>query len=180
MTCSPNSVSRRPGDRSGDGRAHRTDADRARRPGPGDPPTRLDEGNAAFETDAPTWEEAFDAAKPTEHRLTSPDDGDQVLGRAAVAPLSDRCAYAGAVERSLYVHPDAPGRGVGLGLLTPLLASTGTAGVWTVRSGILPEDTAGLAPRTRAGFRVIGTRERIGRRRGKWRDAVLVERRSPT
>jgi phosphinothricin acetyltransferase len=138
----------------------------------------IDEGDATFETTAPSWE-AFDGAKLQEHRLVALDEGDQVLGWAAVVPVSDRCAYAGVVEHSVYVHPDARGRGVGLALLTALLASTDAAGIWTVQSGIFPENTASLALHERAGFRVIGTRERIGRHHGTWRDVLLVERRSP-
>ena len=139
----------------------------------------VDESKAAFETTAPTWE-AFDNVKLQEHRLVALDEGDEVLGWAAVVPVSDRCAYAGVVEHSVYVHPDARGRGVGLALLTALLASTDAAGIWTVQSGIFPENTASLALHSRAGFRVVGTRERIGRHHGTWRDVVLFERRSPT
>ncbi|MFF4169482.1 GNAT family N-acetyltransferase [Streptomyces sp. NPDC001744] len=138
----------------------------------------INEGNATFETTAPTWQ-AFDAAKLPDHRLVALD-GDRVLGWAAVVPVSDRCAYAGVVEHSVYVHPDARGRGTGLALLEALLASTDAAGIWTVQSGIFPENTASLALHQRAGFRVIGTRERIGRHHGAWRDVVLVERRSPS
>jgi Sortase and related acyltransferases len=138
----------------------------------------IDEGNATFEITAPTWE-AFDTARLPEHRLVALGEDDSVLGWAAVVPVSDRCAYAGVVEHSVYVHPDARGRGVGLALLTALLTSTEAAGIWTVQSGIFPENTASLALHTRAGFRVIGTRERIGRHHGVWRDVVLVERRSP-
>ncbi|MEV6549966.1 N-acetyltransferase family protein [Streptomyces sp. NPDC051597] len=138
----------------------------------------LDEGQASFETTAPTWE-AFDAAKLPAHRLVALS-GDRVLGWAAVVPVSDRCAYAGVVEHSVYVHPDARGRGVGMALLNALLASTDAAGIWTVQSGVFPENTASLALHGRAGFRVVGTRERIGRHHGVWRDVVLVERRSPT
>ncbi|MEU7426322.1 N-acetyltransferase family protein [Streptomyces sp. NPDC040750] len=137
----------------------------------------IDEGNATFETTAPTWE-AFDKAKLPDHRLAALDGG-RVLGWAAVVAVSDRCAYAGVVEHSVYVHPDARGRGIGLALLTALLESTDAAGIWTVQSGIFPENTASLALHQRVGFRVIGTRQRIGRHHGTWRDVVLVERRSP-
>lgn len=139
----------------------------------------IEEGNATFETTAPSWQ-SFDAAKLSAHRLVALDEGDQVLGWAAVVPVSDRCAYAGVVEHSVYVHPGARGRGVGLNLLTALLDSTDSAGIWTVQSGIFPENTASLALHQRAGFRVIGTRERIGRHLSRWRDVILVERRSPT
>ena len=87
--------------------------------------------------------------------------------------------YAGVVEHSLYVAVAARGREVGRALLHRLIDSTEAAGVWTVQSGIFPENTASLALHARAGFRVIGTRERIGRHHGRWRDAVLLERRSP-
>ncbi len=92
--------------------------------------------------------------------------------------VSDRCAYAGVVEHSVYVHPGARGRGVARGLLEALIASTEAAGIWTIQSGIFPENTASLTLHERAGFRVIGTRERIGRHHGAWRDVVLLERRS--
>ncbi|MFI1656296.1 GNAT family N-acetyltransferase [Streptomyces sp. NPDC020472] len=138
----------------------------------------IDEGDATFETAAPTWE-AFDAARLPAHRLVAVDDAGRVLGWAAVSPVSDRCAYAGVVEHSVYVHPDARGRSVGLTLLTALLASTESAGIWTVQSGIFPENTASLALHRRAGFRVVGTRERVGRHHGVWRDVLLLERRSP-
>lgn len=138
----------------------------------------IDEGDATFETTAPTWE-AFDAAKLPEHRFVALDERGAVLGWVAATKVSDRCAYAGVVEHSVYVAPAARGRGVASALLKALIDSTEAAGIWTVQSGIFPENTASLALHQRAGFRVIGTRERIGRHHGRWRDVVLVERRSP-
>ncbi|MDX3098543.1 GNAT family N-acetyltransferase [Streptomyces sp. ME19-03-3] len=136
----------------------------------------IDEGNATFETVAPTWE-AFDAAKLPEHRFAAVDTDGTVLGWVAASRVSDRCAYAGVVEHS--VHPAARGRGAASALLKALVDSTERAGIWTIQSGIFPENTASLAVHLRAGFRVIGTRERIGRHHGVWRDVVLLERRSP-
>ncbi|MER6786221.1 N-acetyltransferase family protein [Streptomyces sp. NPDC000658] len=137
----------------------------------------IEEGDATFETTAPTWEE-FDAAKLSRHRYVALDDAGGVLGWVAAAPVSDGCACAGVVEHSVYVHPGARGRGVGTALLGQLVASTEAMGVWTIQSGVFPENLASLALHARAGFRVIGTRERVGRRRGVWRDVVLIERRS--
>ncbi|MFF0423601.1 MULTISPECIES: GNAT family N-acetyltransferase [unclassified Streptomyces] len=137
----------------------------------------IDEGNATFETTAPTWEQ-FDAAKLPEHRFAAVDGTGRVLGWVAATKVSDRCAYAGVVEHSVYVHPDARGRGIASALLKALIDSTEAAGIWTIQSGIFPENAASLAVHERAGFRVIGTRERIGRHHGVWRDTVLVERRS--
>jgi phosphinothricin acetyltransferase len=96
-----------------------------------------------------------------------------------VARTSSRPAYVGVVEHSVYVHPAARGQGVGLALLTALIAATEAAGIWTLRSGIFPENTASLALHKRAGFRIVGTRDRPGRLHGRWRDVILVERRSP-
>ncbi|MFC7976631.1 GNAT family N-acetyltransferase [Streptomyces cinereoruber] len=139
----------------------------------------IDEGDATFETTAPPWEQ-FDAAKLPGHRFAALDKTGRVLGWVAVSKVSDRSAYAGVVEHSVYVHPGARGRGVASALLQVLVASTEAAGIWTIQAGIFPENTASLAVHARAGFRVIGTRERIGRHRGMWRDVVLVERRSLT
>lgn len=88
--------------------------------------------------------------------------------------------YSGVVEHGIYVHPDAQGRGVSSGLLNALIASTEAAGIWTIQSGIFPENTASLALHARAGFQVIGTREKAGIHHGRWRDVVLLERRSRT
>ncbi|MER6316853.1 N-acetyltransferase family protein [Streptomyces sp. NPDC001581] len=138
----------------------------------------IDEGNATFETTAPAWAE-FDAAKLPEHRFAALDADGTVLGWIAATKVSDRRAYAGVVEHSVYVRPAARGRGVAGRLLGAFVESTEAAGIWTIQSGIFPENTASLAVHARAGFRVIGTRERIGCHRGVWRDVVLLERRSP-
>ncbi|MEU1281757.1 N-acetyltransferase family protein [Streptomyces sp. NPDC005805] len=137
----------------------------------------IDEGNATFETAAPAWEQ-FDASRLPGHRFVALAGTGRVLGWVAASKVSDRCAYAGVVEHSVYVHPGARGRGVAAVLLRALVDSTEAAGIWTIQSGIFPENTASLAVHARAGFRVIGTRERIGRHHGVWRDVTLVERRS--
>ena len=134
-------------------------------------------GNATFETAVPTWE-AWDAAHLPDHRLVARDDG-RVLAWAALAPVSDRCAYAGVAEGSIYVAPGAQGRGVGRQLLDALVASAERAGIWTVQTGIFPENRASVRLHQACGFRVVGVRERLGRLEGRWRDVLLLERRSP-
>jgi L-amino acid N-acyltransferase YncA len=145
----------------------------------------IDEGNATFETTAPTWD-AFDASHLPDHRFVALDHTDDteggagtVLGWVAAVPVSDRCAYAGVVEHSVYVHPDARGRGIGRALLQGLIESTERARIWTIQSGVFPENTAILTLHAACGFRAVGTRERLGRHHGAWRDVVLLERRSP-
>jgi L-amino acid N-acyltransferase YncA/DNA-binding transcriptional ArsR family regulator len=138
----------------------------------------LDAGDASFETEAPSWE-AFDAAKLPAHRHVATAAGTgEVLGWVAASAVSGRYAYTGVVEHSVYVAPTARRRGVGGALLQALIDSTEAAGIWTIQSGIFPENLASIRLHQRKGFRVVGTRERIGHQRGRWRDVVLVERRS--
>jgi len=136
----------------------------------------IDEGDATFETQAPAWPE-FSAARLPGHRFVA-SNGTDVLGWVAVSPVSSRCAYAGVVEHSVYVHQDARGQGVGRQLLTTLIASTEAAGIWTIQSGIFPENAASVALHHAVGFRTVGRRERIGQQHGRWRDVLLLERRS--
>ena len=137
----------------------------------------LDGGDASFETAAPDWA-AFDQGRLAGHRWVAAD-GERVLGWVAVTRVSPRPVYAGVVEHSVYVGAAARGRGVGRALLAKLIESTEAAGIWTIQSGIFPENAPSLALHASAGFRVIGTRERIGRHHGRWRDVLLLERRSP-
>ncbi|WP_434090205.1 GNAT family N-acetyltransferase [Micromonospora carbonacea] len=137
----------------------------------------LDGGDASFETVAPTWA-AFDASRLAAHRLVAVDDADTVLGWVAASPTSTRPVYAGVVEHSVYVEPAARGRGIARLLLDALITSTEAAGIWTIQSGVFPENAASLALHAGAGFRTVGVRERVGRHHGRWRDVVLLERRS--
>jgi L-amino acid N-acyltransferase YncA len=137
----------------------------------------IDEGDATFETRAPAWE-AFTAARLPAHRHVATDAG-RVLGWVAASAASDRCVYAGVVEHSVYVDAAARGLGVGRDLLKALISSTEAAGIWTIQSGLFPENTASRALHRSAGFREVGRRERIGQHHGRWRDTILIERRSP-
>jgi L-amino acid N-acyltransferase YncA len=140
-------------------------------------------GDATFETAPPTWEQ-WDHSHLAEHRLVAriaPPEGDgSVLAWAALAPVSDRCVYAGVAENSIYVAERARGRGIGQHLLTALVEGAERAGIWTVQTGIFPENAASLELHRRCGFRVVGVRERLGQHHGRWRDVVLLERRSVT
>jgi L-amino acid N-acyltransferase YncA/2-polyprenyl-3-methyl-5-hydroxy-6-metoxy-1,4-benzoquinol methylase len=137
----------------------------------------LDTGQASFETAAPSWE-AFDQARLPLHRYVAVGEGGQVLGWVAAAAVSDRCVYRGVAEHSVYVDPGARRRGIGAALLGALIGSTEAAGIWTVQTGIFPENAVSLRLHQQAGFRVVGTRERIGCHHGRWRDVTFLERRS--
>ena len=133
-------------------------------------------GNATFEKSAPTWEQ-WDSRHLTACRLVARSQG-EVLGWAALSPVSGRCIYAGVAEVSVYVADGTQGRGIGLALLSALISASEQAGIWTLQAGIFPENTASIALCKRAGFRTVGTRERLGCMEGHWRDVVLMERRS--
>lgn len=132
-------------------------------------------GDATFETDVPTWE-AWDVAHVPAHRLVA-RRGEQVVGWAAAVPVSERCVYGGVVEHSVYVAAAARGEGIGRLLLDAFIASCESAGIWTIQSGVFPENVASLRLHEACGFRRVGIRERIGQHHGRWRDVVLLERR---
>ena len=133
-------------------------------------------GQATFENEAPSWED-WDRTHLEDHRVVALRDG-EVVGSAALSPVSERCVYAGVAENSVYVADSAQGRGVGKALLDELIARAERNGIWTIQTGIFPENEASLALHERCGFRVVGTRERLGQHGGVWRDVVLMERRS--
>jgi phosphinothricin acetyltransferase len=133
-------------------------------------------GNATFETETPSFER-WTAAHPAEHRFVATRDG-EVVGWIALTPVSDRCVYAGVGEHSVYVAESARGHGIGRRLIETLIASTEAAGIWTIQSGIFPENVASVELHRRCGFRVVGTRERLGQLHGVWRDVLLMERRA--
>jgi L-amino acid N-acyltransferase YncA len=139
----------------------------------------IDEGDATFEVRAPSWDE-FSAGRLAAHRYVAMDAvTGEVLGWVAISATSGRPVYAGVVEHSVYVDRHARGRGVGRLLLTTLIESTEAAGIWTIQSGVFPENAASIALHQSVGFRIVGRRERFGQQHGRWRDILLLERRSP-
>ena len=135
-------------------------------------------GHATFEPDAPAWE-AWDRGHLRACRLVARAGG-EVVGWAALSPVSTRRVYAGVAEVSLYVQSSARGQGVGKALLQALIAESERAGFWTLQGATFPENAASLALQRSCGFREVGRRERIGQMNGVWRDVILMERRSPT
>lgn len=133
-------------------------------------------GEATFESQVPDWD-AWDAGHAVEGRLVAEIE-DDVAGWAALSPVSRRSVYRGVAESSIYVGAHAQGRGVGTRLLTALVDASEHAGYWTLQTAIFPENLASISLHERCGFRRVGTRERIGSQNGRWRDTVLMERRS--
>ena len=133
-------------------------------------------GNATFEKSAPDWQ-AWDAGHLESCRLVA-RVGSEILGWAALSAVSGRCVYAGVAEVSVYVADRARGRGIGLSLLDALVTGSEREGIWTLQAGIFPENVPSIELHNRAGFRIVGTREKLGSMDGRWRDVILMERRS--
>lgn len=137
----------------------------------------IESGNATFETEVPEWE-SWDGARHPDCRIMAAVDGETV-GFAALSPVSGRTVYAGVQEVMIYVAASARGCGVGGQLLTRLVHEAEAAGIWTLKAGIFPENQASIRIFENAGFRILGTHDRLGRfHDGRWRDVVLMERRS--
>jgi L-amino acid N-acyltransferase YncA len=135
-------------------------------------------GDATFETQPPADWATFIRGKLPDHRLVALDPAGRVVAWATLSPVSDRCVYAGVAEVSIYVDAGARGHGIGRHLLADLVARSEEAGIWTLQTGIFPENAASLALHEACGFRRLGVRERLGRHHGRWRDVVFLERRS--
>ncbi len=131
-------------------------------------------GMATFETEVPKPDRWL-----AEHPIRVVAElGERIAGWAALARVSERWAYRGVAESSVYVARDRQGRGVGRALMMELIARSERAGIWTLQTSIFPENAASLRLHHAVGFRVVGVRHRIGKRDGLWRDTVLMERRS--
>jgi len=144
-------------------------------------------GNATFETELPDWEKwdsshrkncRLIAFEPIDEEELIPLDRLNVLGWAALSPVSSRRVYAGVAEVSVYVAAAARGHGVGKALLQALVEESEQNGIWTLQAGIFPENRASIALHKSCGFRKVGVRQRVGKLGDTWRDVMLLERRS--
>jgi L-amino acid N-acyltransferase YncA len=133
-------------------------------------------GNATFETEAPTWDVWNASHLPLARMIAADETG--IIGWAALSKVSDRCVYTGVAEVSVYVKSSARGKGVGSALLAALIKESEANNIWTLTAGIFPENNSSVHLHEKSGFRILGKRERIGKMNGKWRDTLLLERRS--
>lgn len=133
-------------------------------------------GHATFQKEAPSWEE-WDLGHNGECRIVARLDG-EVVGWAALSPVSSRSVYAGVGEVSVYVSQKHNGKGIGSLLLKSLIELSEQSGFWTLQSSIFPENEGSIKLHENHGFREMGRRERIGKMDGVWRDTIILERRS--
>lgn len=137
----------------------------------------IDGGNATFEQNVPTWE-AWDNKFFKICRFVLEDENENIVGWAALQPISNRDCYKGVAEVSIYLKNEFQGKGLGKMLLRKLILDSEEHEFWTLQSGIFPENEASINVHVNLGFRKVGTRERIGQMNGVWRDVILLERRS--
>ncbi len=135
------------------------------------------ENQLSFETAVPGWQ-SWDEGHLLYGRLVARNEAGEIVGWAALSPVSGRCVYGGVAELSVYVAAGARGQGVGSALLAALVAASEAHGVWTLQASIFPENEASVAIHLKCGFRIVGRRERLAQQHGRWRDVLLLERRS--
>lgn len=132
--------------------------------------------NATFETDIPAWAD-WDS-KHLQHSRFVYTENNKVLGWAALSAVSARPAYKGVAEISIYIHKDFQSQGIGSKLMEKVIVSSENNGIWTLNSSVFPENSATLRLHEKFGFRIIGLKEKVARLDGRWRNTVLLERRS--
>jgi L-amino acid N-acyltransferase YncA len=134
-------------------------------------------GDASFDTEPPDWDR-WDAGHLAACRLVARDGDGEVVAWAALSPVQRKSAYRGVAEGSMYVREDVRGTGVGRKLSRAMIEASEAAGIWTLELWIFPENRASITLCESFGFRIVGIRERIGQREGRWRDVVVMERRT--
>ncbi len=133
---------------------------------------------ATFQSEVPAFED-WNKSHVKACRMVAEEDN-QVVGWSALSAVSSRCVYAGVAEVSIYIKADCRGKGIGERLLREVILESEKEGFWTLQSGIIEINKASIALHKKAGFRMVGYRERIAKdHNGEWQNTVLMERRSP-
>lgn len=109
--------------------------------------------------------------------IVATDAGGTVLGYAYVSAYRPRAAYRFAVENSIYVSPDAKGKGVGRTLLEALIARCTAQGFRLIVAVIGDSDNAAsIGLHAACGFTPAGKLANVGWKHGRWVDSVLMTR----
>ena len=133
--------------------------------------------NATFDPSAPTWE-SWDQKHFNICRFVLENENEEIVGWAALQPISNRDCFKGVAEVSIYLSNSVQGKGLGSMLLKKLILDSEEHEFWTLQAGIFPENEASIYVHKKLGFREVGYREKIGQMNGVWRDIILLERRS--
>ena len=141
----------------------------------------VETGHATFAESAGDWQD-WDEGHIADCRLVAELDG-KVVGWAGLSATSSRCVYRGVAEVSVYVAAEARGKGGGRALLSALIKYSEKECIWTLTAGIFPENVGSIKLHAALGFKILGTREKLGKMThgpmaGLWRDVSYLERRS--
>ena len=132
--------------------------------------------NATFETEVPAWADWDN--KHLEHSRFVFIENKKTLGWAALSAVSARPVYKGVAEISIYIDENFRAKGIGSQLMEKVIQSSEEQGIWTLNSSVFPENIATLKLHEKFGFRIIGVKEKVAKLDDKWRNTVLLERRS--
>lgn len=137
----------------------------------------INTGKATFQSEVPTFE-TWNNGHVNTCRFVAIFDN-KVAGWAALSPTSSRCVYSGVAEVSVYIGENYRGLGIGSRLLNELVKASEENGFWSLRSGIISENTPSIKLHKRCGFREVGITEKVAKMKsGIWHDVIIMERRS--
>ena len=138
----------------------------------------IDSNLCTFETRVPSWDD-FNRTHLPKPRLVAVDEHQQVCGFIILSPMSSRQCFRGVGEISIYLDYRYRGQGIGTQLMNEMIKKSELCGIWSLFSGIFPENKASLSLHKRCGFREIGYREKLGESKdGTFKDVIFMERRS--
>ncbi len=139
----------------------------------------IDSGIATFETTVPS-DEVWGMDYLNDCRWILENENQEVVGWCALRPVSKRESYKGVAEVSIYFDRDYQNKGLGAVLLKKVILDSEDHGFWTLQTNIFPENEGALKAHLKSGFRIVGTRSKIGKLNGQWKDVIMLERRSAT
>jgi phosphinothricin acetyltransferase len=139
----------------------------------------IDSKIATFTSTVPDYP-SFDLNHIKDARWVAMIDSD-IVGWAALSPVSTRHIYRGVAEVSIYIHPDFQHQGIGKRLMNHVITESEKLGIWTLVAGVISKNVLSVKFHLACGFRIVGIRERIGQMdTGEWMDVTWMERRSLT
>jgi phosphinothricin acetyltransferase len=137
----------------------------------------VDGGTATFETLIPTAE-AWNMEFLNDCRWVLENETNEVVGWCALRSVSKKECFKGVAEVSIYFENNYQGKGLGSVLLKKMILDSESHGFWTLQANIFPENEASIKFHQKNGFRIVGTRKKIGRLNGEWKDLIMFEKRS--
>jgi len=136
----------------------------------------IETGNSTF-TKVPPSQEEWESTYVLESCIVARINN-EVVGWVAIKPVSNRPVFVGVAEVSVYIRKGFRGNSIGKRLLSSVIDWSEANGYWTIQSNIFPENISSIKLHKSLGFKEVGVREKIGQMDGRWRDIILLDRRS--